>query len=143
MPRVASRRLPFPPAPVVPSLAQVIKNMLGGLLSRILVIADWSETFDKRSSAKIFSCLVRLRLTRLKWWRLSRRGTYRVSDVGGEGALRRVEVTFPQQKGGSRKKFRPWLRTGDKTQVEITYLSQLWRVCRAGGVMFAFTKKAT
>jgi PAP_fibrillin len=120
---------------VYSSSSNVFKAALGNKRSKLFRLTTPTQTIDASNRTVINSALLRLRLTPLKL--LARQiGNYIVNKEGNGG---RGSAAVEFKKGGFNKVLKLF-RKGS-VSVDVTYLSEAWRVCRtADGVVTAFRK---
>ncbi|CAB1119095.1 unnamed protein product [Ectocarpus sp. CCAP 1310/34] len=117
---------------VYSSSSRLLGRVIKGLFSGFFKTSDRRQVVDTGASSVLNACRARLRLTPLAL-RVAKKGSYRKT------AERKVLVEMPPTKKGLLRRVLPSLRAG-KVEAEVTYLSDKWRICRAGGVTLAFRK---
>ncbi|CAM9814004.1 unnamed protein product [Ectocarpus sp. 4 AP-2014] len=117
---------------VYSSSSRLLGRVMKGLLAGFFKTSDRRQVVDTGASSVLNACRTRLRLTPLAL-RVAKKGSYRKT------AERKVLVEMPPTKKGLLRRVLPSLRAG-KVEAEVTYLSDRWRICRAGGVTLAFRK---
>ncbi|CAM9850818.1 unnamed protein product [Ectocarpus sp. 12 AP-2014] len=117
---------------VYSSSSRLLGRVVRGLLAGFFKTSDRRQVVDTGASSVLNACRARLRLTPLAV-RVAKKGSYRKT------AERKVLVEMPPTKKGLLRRVLPSLQAG-KVEAEVTYLSDKWRICRAGGVTLAFRK---
>ncbi|CAM9382655.1 unnamed protein product [Pylaiella littoralis] len=117
---------------VYSSSSKLIGRAVRGVLAGFFKTSDARQVVDTGASSVLNACRARLRMTPLAVL-VATKGSYRAT------AERKVLVEMPAKKKGFLRRLLPSLRPG-KVEAEVTYLSNKWRICRAGGVTVAFRK---
>ena len=116
---------------VYTSSTKTFRAALGNVRSRLFKLSQPSQTIDAKAGSVTNRAMLRLRVSPVRH-AVSQEGTFKAA---GDSTYK---VEFKRAAFGGRR-FLAFFRKG-ATEAKVTYVSEKWRICRAGGCMVAFRK---